>query len=318
MRQDRRSPGRVDVDRNGGQVGDVELPDGTDREDHQAQQRDGGDHEHHLERLTDTGQVDADEERVGRQIHPPAVVNPEEPQRFHVGADERRDGGGGDRVLDEDRGASGEAAPRAERATGEGVPTAGGRQRRGQLGHAQHQGEVHAGDDHGSDGEAAETAVGQTEIPAGVVAGDHVADAETGEQQPAGRALLQLTFREVFVALDVLFDTASGVLTGWVGDGHCELLKEGWRMPNWPAPQESSGAGLDHCVAERFWKASTEKGSERPRIRGVRGRSRFVGATRFVSLRARSSECSFPRASARQKNPWAFVEYETSRFFVCW
>ncbi|BCI80025.1 hypothetical protein MTY66_16500 [Mycolicibacterium sp. TY66] len=62
-------------------------------------------------------------------------------------------------------------------------------------------------------------------------------------------------------------------------------------------PQESSGAGLDHCVAERFWKASTEMEASARAFGG------YAGARGSWELRA-----SFPRASAHQKKPWAFVE----------
>jgi hypothetical protein len=40
-------------------------------------------------------------------------------------------------------------------------------------------------------------ALGQAEVPAGVVAGDHVGDAEPDQQDPAGGAFLQLTVLEV-------------------------------------------------------------------------------------------------------------------------
>ena len=47
---------------------------------------------------------------------------------------------------------------------------------------------------------------GEPEVPAGEVAGDDVGDAEPGEQDPAGRALLQLALLEVVVAHPLVLD----------------------------------------------------------------------------------------------------------------
>ncbi len=83
MWQERRGSHRIrgcDI----GQVGGVELPGGEDGEDDQSDQRDGGDDEHHLQRLTDTGQVDTDEKHIGGQIDPPAVGDAEQPERFDI------------------------------------------------------------------------------------------------------------------------------------------------------------------------------------------------------------------------------------------
>ena len=41
------------------------------------------------------------------------------------------------------------------------------------------------------------------------------------------------------------------VLTGWIGDGHCRLLR-GWRDAEVACPQELSGAGRNHFVAVRI------------------------------------------------------------------
>ena len=186
-----------------GQVRGVEAADRRDREDHQTDQRDGGDHEHDLERFADAGQVDADEQHVRGQVHPPAVGDAEQPERFDVGADEGGDRGRRDRVLDQDRGPGGKPAPGPQCAAREGVAAAGRRQRRGHLGHAQHQGQVHARDHHTGDQQATEPALGQTEVPPRVVAGDHIADTETRQQQPARTAPLQGPFGQVVAALVV-------------------------------------------------------------------------------------------------------------------
>lgn len=115
-----------------------------------------------------------------------------------------------DRVLDEDGGAGGETAPGSQRASREGVPAARRGQRRRHLGHAQHQRQVHAGDDDRGDGQAAEAALPQAEVPPGVVAGDDVADTEAGQQHPTGGAGLQLPLLEIGFRLAVLFDAAPG------------------------------------------------------------------------------------------------------------
>ena len=77
-------------------------------------------------------------------------------------------------VLDEDRGAGGEAAERAERAAGEAVAGAGHREGRRQLGQAKHHAGVHDRHQDGGDQQAAPAALGEAEVPAGEVARDDV------------------------------------------------------------------------------------------------------------------------------------------------
>ena len=88
---------------------------------------DRGDREHHLERLAHAEEVHADEDQVEDEVDVPAVGDPEQSERLDVGADEVRDRGRRDGVLDEDRRAGEEAAPRPQRAPREGVAAAGGR-----------------------------------------------------------------------------------------------------------------------------------------------------------------------------------------------
>ena len=156
--------------------------------------------EHQPQRLADAVQVDADEDQVADQVDRPAAGQPEQPERLDVAADEDRDRGRRDRVLDEDRRAGGEPAERSQRAPGEAVAGAGHRHRRGQLGQAEHHAGVHDGHQHGRDQQAAPAALGQAEVPAGEVAGDDVGDAEPGQQHPAGRASLELPVLQVVLA----------------------------------------------------------------------------------------------------------------------
>jgi hypothetical protein len=74
--QERRRARRVGG-RDIGQVRGIEAADRRDREDQQTGQRDRGDDEHDLERLADAAEVDADEQRVRGQVHPPAVGDTE-------------------------------------------------------------------------------------------------------------------------------------------------------------------------------------------------------------------------------------------------
>ena len=156
--------------------------------------------------------MNADEDGVGGEIDPPPVLDAEQVQRFDVGTDEGGDGRRRDGVLDEDRGARGEATPRTQRTPREGVTAAGCGQGRGHLSHAEDQREVHAGDDDGGDRQAAEPALAQSEVPAGVVARDDVADAEAGQQQPSGGSRLQLALLQIVIRLVVLFHATSWVV----------------------------------------------------------------------------------------------------------
>ena len=195
-RQERRgacSVSRCDV----GQIRCIEAADGRDGEDQQACQRDGGDDEHDLERFADPGEVDADEQHVDRQVHPPSIGDSEQSERLHVCADERGDGGRRDRVLDQNRRPRGESAPRTERAASERIAAAGSWKRRGHLGHTQHHGEVHAGYQDGGYQQPSEAALCEPEVPPRIVTGDHITDAEPREQEPARRALLEGSLREI-------------------------------------------------------------------------------------------------------------------------
>ncbi|MNF90602.1 hypothetical protein D3C84_731720 [compost metagenome] len=166
-----------------------------------------GDGEHQLERLAGAEHMDADEHHVEGQIDHPAA---DAEQRLAVGADEAGDGRRGDGVLDEDRRAGEEAAPGAEGGAGEAVAAAGGGDHRRQLGQREALAQVHGRHQQGGDEHAAPAALGQAEVPAGVVAGDHVGDAEADQQHPAGRALLELAVGEV-VGIDAFGFHALGV-----------------------------------------------------------------------------------------------------------
>ena len=149
---------------------------------------------------------------------------------------------GRDGVLDEDGDAGGVAAPRAERAAGEGVAAAGGRQRRAELGQAEDHRAVHHGHEHGGDEQPAETAFGQAEVPPGVVAGDDGGDAEPGEQHPAGGAGPQLALGEV-AGVDVLgVDAAPQVVrrpSAAAPSSARSSARSSWRPLGWaPATRE--------------------------------------------------------------------------------
>jgi hypothetical protein len=128
--------------------------------------RDDRDGEHHLERLADADQVDADEDGVAGQVHRPAGGDPEDVQRLDVAADEDDDRRGGDGVLDEDRRSRQEAAPGPHRPAGEGVAAARGRQGRRELGEREHHRRVHDPHQDRGDEQPAPAALGQAEVPA--------------------------------------------------------------------------------------------------------------------------------------------------------
>ncbi|KAI3488917.1 hypothetical protein L1887_46947 [Cichorium endivia] len=151
----------------------IEMGHHRQQEHRQGDGRHCGDDEHQLERFTDAEDVDADEDDVEGQVDHPAA---DAEQRLAVGADEHRDGCGCDGVFDKDRGAGEEAAPGPERAAGEAV---------------------HGGHQQGGEEHAAPTALGQAEVPAGVVAGNHVGDPQAHQQDPAGSAFFQFTLLEV-------------------------------------------------------------------------------------------------------------------------
>ena len=176
------------------QVGRVEVRNHRDNEHAKGDGRHRGDDEHQLQRLAGAEDVDADEHDVEHQVDQPAA---DAEQRLAVGADEAGDGRRGDGVFDEDRGAGEEAAPGPEGAAGEAVAAAGGRDHRRQLGEREAHAQVHGGHQQGGEEHPAPAALGQAEVPAGVVAGDHVGDAEPDQQDPAGGAFLQLTVLEV-------------------------------------------------------------------------------------------------------------------------
>jgi hypothetical protein len=161
------------------------------------------DAEHELERLADSVEVDADEHRVGDQVDQPTVGEPEEAECLHVAADEHGDRGGRDGVLDEDGHARGEAADGAEGSACEAVPRSRHRQRRGHLGQAEDHAGVHDPHQQGGDHETTPAALVEAEVPACEVAGDDVADAEPGEEHPAGCASLELAVM-VVLRVDVL------------------------------------------------------------------------------------------------------------------
>ena len=161
---------------------------------------DGRDDEHQLQCFAHPEDVDADEHHVERQVDHPAA-NAE--QRLAVGADEGRDGGGGDRVFDEDRRAGKETAPGAEGAAGKAVATASGRDHRGKLGQREAHAQVHGGHQQGREEHAAPATLGQAEVPAGVVAGNDVGHPQADQQHPAGRAFFQFTLLEI-VRTDLL------------------------------------------------------------------------------------------------------------------
>ncbi len=164
---------------------------------------DRGDAEHQLERLADAVQVHPDEHGVGDRVDQPAVGQPEQAQGLDVAADEHRDRGGRDGVLDQHGHAGREAADRAQGPASEAVAGAGDGKGGGHLGQAEDHAGVHHTHQHGGDQQAAPAALVEPEVPAREVAGDHVADAETRQQDPAGRSSAERALAVVVVA-DVL------------------------------------------------------------------------------------------------------------------
>ena len=102
--------------------------------------------------------MDAYENQVAAQVNHPSV---DADQGIDVAADEYRDGGGGQRVLQQDGGAGQVAAPRAERPAGEAVAATGGGQRGGELRQGQHHAQIHRAHDQGGDQHAAEAPLGE-------------------------------------------------------------------------------------------------------------------------------------------------------------
>src|SRR5690606_13570318 len=139
------------------------------------------------------------EEHEAGQVHGPARLQAEQAERLHVVADEDGDRGGREDVLDQDGRAGEEAAPGAERTAREAVAAARGGQDRGQFGQGEDHAGVHGAHQHHGDRQAAEAALGQAEVPARVVAGDDVGDAEARQQQPAGAAAAQPAAVQVVV-----------------------------------------------------------------------------------------------------------------------
>jgi len=141
--------------------------------------------------------MDADEDDVEGEIDHPAA---DAEQRFAIGADEHGDGSWGDGVFDEDRRAGEKATQRAERGAGEAVAATSCGHHRGQLGQREAHAQVHGRHQQRGDEQATPTALGEAEVPAGVVAGDDVGDAEADQQHPAGGAFLQFAFVEIATA----------------------------------------------------------------------------------------------------------------------
>lgn len=181
-------------DRDVQQVGDGEVRHHRHQEHAQGQGGDGGDDEHQLQRLADPEDVDGDEHDVERQVDHPAA-DPE--QRLAIGADKHRDCRRGDGVFDEDRGPGEKAAPGAEGAAGKTVAAAGGGDHRGQFGQGKAHAQVHGGHQQGGEEHAAPAALGQAEVPAGIVAGDDVGHTQAHQQDPACRAFFQFALLEI-------------------------------------------------------------------------------------------------------------------------
>ncbi|MNJ46936.1 hypothetical protein D3C77_420790 [compost metagenome] len=160
----------------------------------QGDRRDGGDDEHQLQCFTDAEDVDADKDDVEGQVDHPAA-NTE--QRLTVRADEHGNGCRGDGVFDQDRRAGEESAPGAERAAGKAVAATGGGDHRGQLGEGKTHAQVHGRHQQRGEEHPAPATLGQAEVPAGVVAGNHIGNAEADQQYPACCALFQFTLLEI-------------------------------------------------------------------------------------------------------------------------
>ena len=76
---------------------------------------------------------------------------------------------------------------------------------------------------HGGDQQAAPAALGDAEVPAGVVAGDHVGDAEPGQQHPADRAALQRLCVLQVVVVDLVVLHRATLVLGHTGS--CPLSR---------------------------------------------------------------------------------------------
>jgi hypothetical protein len=87
--------------------------------------------------------------------------------------------------------------PQARRRCGQSRSAAGGGDHRGQLGQREAHAQVHGGHQQGGEEHAAPAALGQAEVPAGVVAGNHVGHAQADQQDPAGGAFFQFTLLEI-------------------------------------------------------------------------------------------------------------------------
>ncbi|MNQ79100.1 hypothetical protein D3C85_940320 [compost metagenome] len=187
-------------DRNVEQVGHGEVRHHREDKHAQGNRRHGGDDKHQLQRLTDAEDVDADKQHIEGQVNRPAA-NAE--QRFTVGPDKHRNGGRGDGVLDQDRCAGEKATQWPEGAAGKAIAATCGGDHRGQFSQGEAHAQVHQRHQQGGEKHAAPAALGQAEVPAGVVAGNHVGNAQTDQQHPACCALLQLPALEI-IGIDLL------------------------------------------------------------------------------------------------------------------
>ena len=171
------------------------------------QHRQHGDDEQGLQRFAGAPQVHPDEHQVTSQVDHPAV---DAHQGIDVAADEDGDGRRRQGVFEQDRHAGKVSAPGAQGPPGKAVTAPGSRQRCRKLGQAQHHAQVHDGHDRRGDQQAAETALSQAEVPAGEVARDHVGDAQTRQQHPAGGALPELAGSQVVAGDRFVLHAAAG------------------------------------------------------------------------------------------------------------
>ncbi|MNN27992.1 hypothetical protein D3C81_1415450 [compost metagenome] len=168
-----------------------------DQEHAQGNRRHGGDDEHQLQRFTDAKDVDADKDDVEGQVDHPAA-NAE--QRLTIGTDEHGNRGRGDGVFDQDCRAGQKPAPGPERTAGKAVAATGGGNHRRQFCQGEAHAQVHGGHQQGGEEHATPAALGQAEVPAGVVAGNHIGNAQAYQQDPACGTFFQFTLLEVIVA----------------------------------------------------------------------------------------------------------------------
>ncbi len=141
--------------------------------------------------------MDGDEDDVERQVDHPAA-NAE--QRLAIRADEHGNRRRGDGVLDQDRRAREKPAPRPECAAGKAIAAACGGDHRGQLGEGKTHAQVHRGHQQRGQEHPAPAALGQAEVPAGVVTGNDIGHAQAHQQDPACRAFFQFALLEIFGA----------------------------------------------------------------------------------------------------------------------